>query len=286
MPLSVSEAGLFRMPLSTIISISWTTSNLAAAILIVRLAYLGLFRRYLAFSLLILLDLLMGGFGSFFGVSSSIYCQVFWWAQTVYLALDLLVVREIFADLFLEYPGLRDLAQKPFRQSVAIGALLAGASLFLGRHAWTCPGFQCKFFEFLEMKRFFVSGLIAFTPLMMIRLSAIPSVRLNTNTVLNAWVFNIFLLNGVATGLVVFIWHRPEVLKICNCVLLATNIGCFTAWMTGLRRPEEAARPAEIVVDQDPKIVADQIKSFTSVCENLLRKRDRPNPSTASKGAL
>lgn len=274
------------MPLSTFITIVWTTSNLAAAIVILRLAYLGLCRRYLFLCLLILLDLLMGAFGSFLGVGSPFYCQVFWWVQPVYLTLDLLVIREIFADVFLDYPGLRDLAQTPFRQSMAIGALLAGASLFLGRHAWGCPGLQCKFFEFLEMKRFFVSGLIAFTPLMMTRLAAVPSVRLSANTILHAWVFNIFMLNGVATGLVVFIWHRPEVLKICNCVLLATNIGCFTAWTVGLRRPLQTARSVESMEEHDPLVIADQLRSFTSVCENILRKRDRPDPSAAPKGAL
>lgn len=266
------------VPLLKFASILWLLANFAVAVLVGRLIHLGLYKRYPWFFTYLLLDVVVGVTGLTFGLRSAVYCDLYWWSQPVYLVLTILVVREVFTGLYEEYPGLRLLTRQTLVQCVFAGLFLAGCCVPLAMPTWNCPGFRCHFFAFLELKRFFVTGLAAFTPLMLVRLSRMPNVHIDSNTRWHAHLFTLMLVGEVATLLIAFLAHSKTVTLMCSVAGLLVNSGCYCAWILCLRRA--VARPKDDLGRhaREAAILMSRLSEFSRVCE-LLRRRPSHLPS-------
>src|SRR6266851_4703563 len=146
-----------------LLSCMYFGDSLLTALLIAQLWRLDLHKRLRWFVSFLALDLLVGYSGLISGFHSRAYCVVYSVSEPLYLIVSLFVTREIFSGLYKAYPGLRILASRTLYGSVVIGLLSAGLGIPLTRSRWDCPGFQCSFFLFVEIKRFVLIGLVVFT---------------------------------------------------------------------------------------------------------------------------
>lgn len=242
-------------------------------VLIVRFTWLGLARRYPCFFMMMLSSAGIGVAALSLGLTSPIYCKIYWCYEPLALTWKLLIVRELFTEIYDDYPGLKILARRTFFSCVAFGLVVAATSWPILMPKWSCPGFQCRFFAFLELKRFFETGVVAFVPVMLFRLSGIPGLRISRNTRVLSTLFNVQMLVGLVVALLVFLVHSSGIRMVGNLVLLSVNCICSATWICTLRVPAPA--PLSGCERPDVSRLILRLREFVEVCE-LVKNRANP----------
>ena len=182
----------------------------------------------------------------------------------------MLVVYELFAEIYHAHSGLRIMARRILWGSLGIGAgvALLCAPIVLTA-VWGCRAFQCRLFAILEIKRFFETGLITFAPILLVRLSRLP-VTVTRNSRVHAACFNLYLLTSVVTGIITFVDRHEEPRLICNICLMVADILCFSGWFIGMRRSQEASPP--VYPAQEVANLTRRIRELTEVCKLVVTR--------------
>ena len=114
------------------------------------------------------------------------------------------------------------------------------------------------------MKRFFETGLITFTPILLVRLSRLP-VTVTRNSRVHAACFNLYLLASVVTGIITFVDRRAEPRLICNVCLMLADLLFFSGWIIGMQA-SQGQRHLGICGTRSGKL-ARRPRELTEVCK-------------------
>ena len=228
----------------------WYMDCAGVVLVLLRLIYLQIPKRYPALFLLLALDLVGGVVGLSYGTRSLVYYWTYFVATNLLgSALLIWMCREMFVELYRYHPGLPGLTRWALRRSILIGA--SGALVVappVGLLHWGNPQYQCWQFPFVELHRCLSFGVALFVVTMWRKLRVLPLVITRNVETYTWWAF----FNVTSSGLVetaTLAIHQRLATRILSVYLLATSLALYGLLALRLERPHEIPQPVALRVD-------------------------------------
>jgi hypothetical protein len=221
----------------------WSADTVLIVVLLIRLGYLGLYKRYpflMAF-------LALGPIGLIIGLAAGRTSILYYWSYMVFEnflgnALRILMAREMFSELYATNPGLRGITRRTLNRSILAGA---GVAVALGPIVLVHrgdPGFTCWYLAFFEVHRCVLFGVLVFVGAMWRKLCYLPLPLSSNIQVYTKGVGWLCASNGTLETLVMLV-HRPEVSELCIIALLCSELVVHGYLLFRMRRPEPMLYP-------------------------------------------
>jgi hypothetical protein len=228
------------MPVSSIIDLA---IGAGAALLIVRLYFSGLHRRYQAFFYFLVFFILQNGVLGILGQRSGAYQKVWVLTQPIEWFLCVWVVLELYSLVLKDYQGLYTVGRWSLIAAVFVALLASGFSLLLPSRS-THQGHLMAFYYVAERAVYF--SLIVFLLTMLALLLRYP-ITLNRNSIVHSLVFSVYFLGNTAAFLLVTTRGFPG-LQVAAYAIQMVNLGALGTWLAmlnpaGEKRPQKL-RPA------------------------------------------
>jgi len=228
----------------------WYVDSCCVVLLLFRLGYLRVYKRYPALVAYLATDAAAGVIGLRYGTGSlTYYWTYFVGSNLMGSALLIWMCREMFAELYSCHPGLRGLTQCTLRRSIVIGTF-AGLALAppVGILHWGDPEFACWQFPFFELHRCLSFGVVVFVVTMWRRLRLLPlDVPRNVKTYTRSMC--VYLAVGGVVESVVLIVHTQRATAVWSVVLVAANLVFYGLLAVLAERPAEICQVERLPID-------------------------------------
>jgi hypothetical protein len=210
-------------------------SLLFGLIVVVRLAYLKLYRVYPFFFGFLCVPQVILGVGVAYGVSSKTFLDVYLTLEPVRTVLYILVVWELFSVIFRNYAGLRSLS----RWVMGIAAAIAPVGLIL---TWVASESAVQKSQralmVLRFERGVAFGLVIFIVIMLYFISRYP-IRLPKNAVAHTILYSVWFMGDAALLLAASFMNQHPGIEIVNTGLAILEIGSYIGWTLLLSKEGE-----------------------------------------------
>lgn len=228
----------------------WYLTSFGEILLLFRLIYLGVHKRYPALTLFLATDVLIAAVGLRFGTASRTYYWTFFVSGNLAgSAILIWMCREMFRELYCYHSGLRGLTKFTLRRSIMIGA---SAALLIappvGLLHWGDPQFQCWEFPFFELHRCLELGVALFAITMWLRLQALP-LDIPSNVKTYAWAACPYFACCSSIETAVLAMHSQRATIIWSDVLLVASLAFYVVLAWRIERPREIRAVQFLLVD-------------------------------------
>ena len=204
-------------------------------ILVLKLAWTKLFHVYRFFFFSMLAQLARDVALLPLNPQTEIYAWVWMGTIPIILALDALVVFELYSLVLREYPGIWTAGRWAMGGSIALALLIAGLSL-IAEFAAGAEQYPVLMYFRIARRGVFLS-LALFVILMMLFLAWYP-VPLRRNVIRHAFIYSVYFL---ATSLALFVRNifGPDWTDAISTIIIAITLVCLAVWIALLDRQGE-----------------------------------------------
>jgi len=242
-------------------------------LLLFRLGYLRIHRRYPALVVFLAMDVIAGVIGLRFGTKSLTYYWTYFVTNSLMgPALMIWMCREMFAELYCCHPGLPGLTQCTLKRSILVGSA-AGLALAppVGILHWGDPEFVCWQFPFMELHRCLSFGVVVFVVTMWRKLRALPlDVPSNVKTYACSVCFCNTCSGLLETAFLAI--HNRQATEVCSVVLLAASLAFYSSLALFIRRPSEIRQVDRFPVDPQEVAWLSSISSLFAHADEAQRR--------------
>jgi hypothetical protein len=205
--------------------------TLAAAALLIRFSYTGLYKTYRFFFAYLMVMCVQGIAPFFVRFHTYAYGMFFFITEGVIMCLYAFIVLELYSLVLRDLPGIATVAGRFIRTAIAIAILISALLLSLER---TPSNWITSFFSF---ERPIVSSLVFFVFLITVFLARYP-IRLNRNVIYYT-IGYAFYFTSKAAALLFRNTGHAEWDKLLSPALLAVSTACLIFWTFALKRQRE-----------------------------------------------
>jgi len=251
----------------------WYVDSCCVVMLLLRLGYLRIHKRYSALMSYLALDAVAGVVGLLYGTRSPVYYWTYLVSNSVLgSALLIWMCREMFAELYCYHPGLRGLTQYTLRRSILIGSVCVLVLIPpVGILHWGDPQYQCWEFPLFEMHRCLSVGAAVFVVAMWRKLRSLPlTIPGNVKTYALSICLYLSFLGIIET--LVLVGHAPLATRILSVVLLAVNLAFYGSLAVLLERPREVRQMEHAPVDPQEVAWLESISRLFVVADEAQRR--------------
>jgi hypothetical protein len=230
----------------------WYVDSAGLVLLLWRLAYLEIHKRYPALFLFLAVDLIAAAAGLTFGTRSLTYYWTYFFTTNLLGSILLVwMCREMFAELYGCYTGLVGITRSTLKRSVLIGSVgVLAVAPPVGLLHWGNPQFDCWQFPFVELHRCLSFGVALFVAMMWRKLRSLPLVVPRNVKTYAWWVF----FNATSCGLVetaVLAIHRRLATISFSIFVLVVSLAFYGSLGLLIERPSEIRQPERLPIDRE-----------------------------------
>ena len=236
-------------PLIRLLRALYFLDSICATLLLARLAYLQIHKRYPALVLFLAMDVVAEPVAVLFGIGSRTYYWTYFVCNALGSALLIWMCREMFAELYFSHPGLRGMTKCTLARSIVVGAVTALiAAPPVGLLHWGDPQFDCWQFPFIEVHRCLCFGAALFVMAMWRKLRSLPlDLSRNVKTYACSACLYWMCLGLVETAVLAI--HTVRATIVWSDGLLIAELAFYGSLALRLRRPGEIRRVERSPVD-------------------------------------
>jgi hypothetical protein len=237
--------------------------TVAAAALLIRFSYTGLYKTYRFFFAYLMIVCVQGIAPFFLRRRTFSYGMVFFITEAIILCLYALIVLELYSVVLRELPGIASIARRYIRIAIAIAILISALLLGLER---TPSNVIASFFSF---ERPIVSSLVFFVCLITVFLARYP-ISLHRNVIYYTVGYAFYFTSKAAVLLLRNTGHEWD--KPLSSALLGICTACLIFWTFALRSqppPDAQVAPRRWKGPEEQRL----LEQLNAVNASLLRAR-------------
>lgn len=211
--------------------------TVAAAALLIRFSFTGLYKTYRFFFAYLIIVFVQGIAPFFLRRRSNTYTVVFFLTEAMIVCLYACIVLELYSLVLRQLPGIATIARRFIRIAIAVAILISALLLTLER---TPSNWIASFFTF---ERPIVSSLLLFVCLITFFLARYP-IALHRNVVYYTVGYAVYFTSKAAALLFRNTGHEWD--KFLSSALLGISTACLIFWTFALRsqpEPDQQAAP-------------------------------------------
>jgi hypothetical protein len=265
-------------------------NSTASAAVLVAIFRQRLHKMYRAFIVYLIFDVSANAASLLLGINSRRHFDLFIFSLPVYAALRYFTLRELYCEIYQNFPGLALLARRTLSRSVIVACLFAVLVIPATAPRWSDPAFQCWQFPYEEAYRFCVTGLCAYL-LLMRRFLQKLSVPLPRNTRLLIGFQMINLAAYSLANVVLLLNANRNITYICGtgllCISVSTSLALATllrARLSGLIESTDRANEPAITASTENMTVL--VKLLGDAAERKMRILFRVNAGTSESTSI
>ncbi|HLY16605.1 MAG TPA: hypothetical protein VKR61_05245 [Bryobacteraceae bacterium] len=204
------------------------------AALSVRLYVEGLYRRYRAFFVYLIIATLRSGIFATLNPTGKLYYRVWIWTEPIEWFLFVLVVLEVYSLVLEDYKGLATVGRWSMIAAVVVALLASGLSLLAPSNI-TTQGLVLRYYYVAERAVYF--SLLVFLLTILGVLMQYP-ISLSRNIIVHSIVFSVYFL-ALSLNYLVLSMFGEKVLDLVRFAVEAAALGAIGVWLLMLKEAGE-----------------------------------------------